>query len=148
MGISNYAGRESYALGREDLHLAPGEGAVPFDAVFSAIHFPKEPDFAPPYHPYTETLLAAVPEPVPSARAQLLAKDVQEAEPPARGCCFQRRCPRRIGSICDDETPSSQIAATGHVIRCHIPLEELRKSQVDLISTADIPTHGIVTDGQ
>ena len=40
--------------------------------------------YAPPYHPYTETLLAAVPEPVPGARAQLLAKDVQESEPPAQ----------------------------------------------------------------
>ena len=104
--------------------------------------------YAPPYHPYTETLLAAVPEPVPGARAQLLAKDVQEAEPPARGCCFQRRCPRRIGSICDDETPPSQFAAEGHVIRCHIPLEELRESQVDLISTSNIATHGVEVDAQ
>ena len=102
--------------------------------------------YAPPYHPYTETLLAAAPEPVPGARAQLLAKDVQEAEPPARGCCFQRRCPRRIGSICDDETPPSQFAAEGHVIRCHIPLEELRESQVDLISPAEIATHGVEAD--
>ena len=104
--------------------------------------------YAPPYHPYTETLLAAVPEPVPGARAQLLAKDVQEAEPPARGCCFQRRCPRRIGSICDDETPPSQFAAEGHVIRCHIPLEELRESQVNLISTSNIATHGVEVDAQ
>ena len=104
--------------------------------------------YAPPYHPYTETLLAAVPEPVPGARAQLLAKDVQETDPPARGCCFQRRCPRRLGSICDDETPPSQFAAEGHVIRCHIPLEELRESQVDLISPADIATHGVEADAR
>ena len=98
---------------------------------------PVEDIYAPPYHPYTETLLAAVPEPVPGARARLLAKDVQEAEPPARGCCFQRRCPRRVGSICDEEMPPGQFAAEGHVIRCHIPLEELRESQVDLISTSN-----------
>ena len=102
--------------------------------------------YAPPYHPYTETLLAAVPEPVPGARAQLLAKDVQEADPPARGCCFQRRCPRRIGSICDDETPPSQFAAEGHVIRCHIALEELRESQVDLISAPKVAGHGLKSD--
>jgi len=94
---------------------------------------PVEQIYAPPYHPYTETLLAAVPEPVPGARARLLAKDVQEAEPPARGCSFQRRCPRRIGSICDEETPAWQVVVEGHTIRCHIPLEELRASQVDLI---------------
>jgi peptide/nickel transport system ATP-binding protein len=93
---------------------------------------PVEQIYAPPYHPYTETLLAAVPEPVPGARARLLAKDMQEGEPPARGCSFQRRCPRRIGSICDEETPAWQVVVEGHTIHCHIPLEELRASQVDL----------------
>jgi peptide/nickel transport system ATP-binding protein len=87
--------------------------------------------YAPPYHPYTETLLAAVPEPVPGTRARLLAKDVQESEPPARGCPFQRRCPRRIGSICDEETPPWQAVAEEHFIGCHIPIEELQASQVE-----------------
>ena len=99
---------------------------------------PVERIYAPPFHPYTETLLAAVAEPVPGARARLLAKDVQEAEPPARGCCFQRRCPRRVGSICDEETPPWRVAVEGHLISCHIPLDELRESQVDLISTSSI----------
>ena len=36
----------------------------------------------------------------------------------------------------------SQFAAEGHVIRCHIPLEELRESQVDLISASNDATHG------
>jgi len=89
--------------------------------------------YTPPYHPYTETLLAAVPEPVPGTRPRLLAKDVQESEPPARGCSFQRRCPRRIGSICDEEAPPWQAVAEEHFIGCHIPLEELQASQVDLV---------------
>jgi peptide/nickel transport system ATP-binding protein len=108
---------------------------------------PVERIYAPPYHPYTETLLAAVPEPVPGARARLLAKDVQEAEPPARGCSFQRRCPRRVGSICDEETPPWRVAAEGHVISCHIPLEELRESQVDPIRTSNAAAHAVVVDG-
>ncbi|TDI84551.1 MAG: ABC transporter ATP-binding protein, partial [Chloroflexi bacterium] len=108
---------------------------------------PVEQIYAPPYHPYTETLLAAAPEPVPGARARLLAKDVQEAEPPARGCCFQRRCPRRVGSICDEETPPWRVAAEGHVISCHIPLDELRESQVDLTSTFSAAAHPVVVDG-
>ena len=45
MGISPYSGRRSFALGRGDLHLGPGEGAIPFDEVFSAIDFPQEPVF-------------------------------------------------------------------------------------------------------
>ena len=104
--------------------------------------------YAPPYHPYTETLLAAAPEPVPGARAQQLAKDVQEAEPPRRGCWFQRRCARRIGSICDDETPPAQLVAEGHVIRCHIPLEELRESQAHLAVTDDAARQQSVAAGQ
>ena len=95
--------------------------------------------YAPPYHPYTETLLAAVPEPVPGTRARLLAKDVQEFQPPARGCPFQRRCPRRVGSVCDEETPSWQAVVEEHFIGCHIPLEELQACQVDLIR-ASVPS--------
>jgi peptide/nickel transport system ATP-binding protein len=91
--------------------------------------------YAPPYHPYTETLLAAVPEPVPGTRARLLAKDVQESEPPAQGCSFQRRCPRRIGSICDEETPSWQTVAKEYFIGCHIPLEELQASCLNVATS-------------
>jgi peptide/nickel transport system ATP-binding protein len=99
---------------------------------------PAERIYALPYHPYTETLLAAVPEPVPGARARLLARDVQEAEPPARGCSFQRRCPRRIGAICDEEIPPRQVADKGYIIRCHITLEELQASQVDIIRASTL----------
>ena len=45
MGIPAYSGGTSFALGRGDLHLAPGEGAIPFDAVFSDIDFPRKPVF-------------------------------------------------------------------------------------------------------
>ena len=45
MGIPAYSGPTSFALGRGDLHLAPGEGAIPFDEVFSAIDFPRKPVF-------------------------------------------------------------------------------------------------------
>jgi sugar phosphate isomerase/epimerase len=45
MGISAYSGRTSLALGRGDLHLAPGDGAVPFNEVFSTIDFPQKPVF-------------------------------------------------------------------------------------------------------
>ena len=45
LGISAYSSRTNFALGRGDLHLAPGEGAVPFDEVFSTIDFPQKPVF-------------------------------------------------------------------------------------------------------
>ena len=89
--------------------------------------------YAPPYHPYTETLLAAVPEPIPGLRPLLLATDVPELAPPPTGCPFQRRCPRRVGTICDEVTPPLQIPADGHMIACHIPLEDLRSTQTSMV---------------
>ncbi len=78
-----------------------------------------------PAHPYTEVLFGAVLEPDPDARPTLTAADVVEMSPPARGCPFQRRCPRKLGSLCDEENPPWRQGAKGHRIRCHIPLEEL-----------------------
>lgn len=92
--------------------------------------------YAPPYHPYTETLLGAILEPDPATKPKLLASDTPELGPPARGCVFQRRCPYRE-SICDEETPSWQSPGErdSHRIRCHIPLSELMATQTDVIAT-------------
>ena len=90
---------------------------------------PAQSVYALPSHPYTEVLLGAVLEPDPDVRPALVAEDVVELFPPARGCPFQRRCPRRVGDICDDETPPWRPAESGHAIRCHIPPAELRGMQ-------------------
>ena len=83
--------------------------------------------YSPPYHPYTETLLGAILVPDPDYKPQLLASDTPELAPPATGCSFQRRCPYRLGDICDQETPPWQKLSTDHDhrIRCHIPIDEL-----------------------
>jgi peptide/nickel transport system ATP-binding protein len=84
--------------------------------------------FAPPYHPYTEALLAAVPVADGSwqKRKIVLEGQVPSAVNPPPGCPFASRCPRRIGPLCDREPPPSMEAAAGHLIACHIPLAELR----------------------
>ncbi|MBE0455050.1 dipeptide ABC transporter ATP-binding protein [Roseovarius autotrophicus] len=79
-----------------------------------------------PNHPYTEVLLGAVLAPDPDHVPRLLAEDGVELAPPARGCPFQRRCPVKRGSTCETDTPPARDAGGGHVIRCHIPIEELR----------------------
>ncbi|MDI3338761.1 ABC transporter ATP-binding protein [Defluviimonas aestuarii] len=81
--------------------------------------------YAAPSHPYTEVLLGAVLEPDPDTVPTLSAADIVELSPPARGCPFQRRCPRKIGPQCDTETPPWQDDGHGHAIRCHIPREAL-----------------------
>jgi peptide/nickel transport system ATP-binding protein len=90
---------------------------------------PSENVYRLPSQPYTEVLLGAVLEPDPDARPALAAEDVADLFPPAKGCPFQRRCPRRIGDICDNETPPWQPTELGHAIRCHIPLAELHRMQ-------------------
>ncbi|MEI6760090.1 MAG: ABC transporter ATP-binding protein [Betaproteobacteria bacterium] len=81
--------------------------------------------YAMPSHPYTEVLLGAVLEPVPDKAPILLADDIVELAPPAKGCPFQRRCPKKVGDICMTTTPPWQMAPSGHGICCHIPRDQL-----------------------
>ena len=86
---------------------------------------PSDKVYALPSHPYTEVLLGAVLEPDPDTAPTLVAEDVVELSPPAKGCPFQRRCPHRVGEICDTDTPPWQETGGGHAIRCHISLADL-----------------------
>jgi peptide/nickel transport system ATP-binding protein len=93
---------------------------------------PAEAIYAPPYHPYTEALLSAVPMPDPMAQPHRirLAGTVPSAIDPPSGCRFHTRCPRRVllpdgGRICETTVPPWRDAG-GHRILCHIPLETLR----------------------
>ena len=85
--------------------------------------------FSPPYHPYTEALLSAVPiaDPEVEKRRIVLEGNLPSVLNPPKGCPFATRCPRKLGTICDDEPPPVVFAADRHAIACHIPLEELRE---------------------
>lgn len=85
--------------------------------------------FNPPYHPYTEALLSAVPiaDPNVHKREIVLEGPLPSVLNPPKGCPFETRCHRKIGKICEDERPPVRKAAAGHNIACHIPLEELRR---------------------
>jgi peptide/nickel transport system ATP-binding protein len=88
--------------------------------------------YAPPFHPYTEELLLAVPEinpavrrtPAPRTDAALVINGAEHA------CPFADRCPLKIGPVCDHEPPPWRATSETHAIRCHIPLEELRAKAV------------------
>jgi peptide/nickel transport system ATP-binding protein len=86
--------------------------------------------FAAPHHPYTEALLSAVPalEGEERPRIRLEGEIPSAAEPPS-GCVFHTRCPRKLGEICELEEPPLAEVEPGHTLRCHIPLEELRRLQ-------------------
>jgi len=93
--------------------------------------------FAPPYHPYTEALLSAVP--IADTRYKK-KRIVLEGSPPSAlkppsGCPFHTRCHRKIGTICETELPPTLETEDGHRIACHIPADDL--SQIDpVVSTA------------
>lgn len=86
----------------------------------------------PPFHPYTEALLSAVPTLDPNGQPHPIRLEGETPSPveTPKGCPFHTRCPRSLGRICQEETPPWQTQGDGHRIFCHIPLEELGQ-QVD-----------------
>jgi peptide/nickel transport system ATP-binding protein len=87
--------------------------------------------FAPPYHPYTEALMSAVPIADPDIQRDriILEGNVPSPNERPKGCPFATRCHRKVGPICDEEVPPERRAGDGHRIACHIPLEQLRATE-------------------
>jgi peptide/nickel transport system ATP-binding protein len=91
---------------------------------------PAETVFDPPHHPYTEALLSAVPTLEGEQRERIdLEGEIPSAANPPSGCVFHTRCPRKLGEICELEEPPLAEVEPEHLMRCHIPLEELRELQ-------------------
>ncbi len=95
---------------------------------------PAESIYSPPYHPYTESLLAAVPVPDPSIEQSHIRLEGSIPSPvnPPSGCRFHTRCPRRNllpngGAICEQEVPPWHEVTAEHRVHCHIPLETLKE---------------------
>ncbi|MEM7025573.1 MAG: ABC transporter ATP-binding protein, partial [Pseudomonadota bacterium] len=78
--------------------------------------------FSPPYHPYTEALLSAIPIADTSVHKKqiVLQGDIPSAVNPPPGCPFQTRCPRKIGPICEEQEPPIRDFGNNHKIACHI----------------------------
>ncbi|RMA42412.1 dipeptide ABC transporter ATP-binding protein [Rhodophyticola porphyridii] len=81
--------------------------------------------FSPPYHPYTEALLSAVPIADTSVEKKhiVLEGDIPSAMNPPSGCPFQTRCRWKSevpGNLCETEVPPQRTMAAGHEIKCHL----------------------------
>ncbi|MHB9150166.1 MAG: dipeptide ABC transporter ATP-binding protein [Thermoleophilia bacterium] len=96
----------------------------------------------PPFHPYTEALVSAVPVADPDVKQNpiRLSGTVPSAMNIPTGCRFHPRCPRFLGDICRDQEPPWRHGEGGHRIYCHIPLEELTRLQADTLVLAPEPT--------
>ncbi len=86
--------------------------------------------FAGPHHPYTEALLSAVPsvDGDPPDRIRLHGEVPSAIDVPS-GCVFHTRCPRALGATCAATEPPLVEVEPGHQLRCHIPIDELRRLQ-------------------
>ncbi len=81
--------------------------------------------FSPPYHPYTEALLSAVPiaDTKVIKKRIVLEGDIPSAMNPPPGCPFQTRCRWKSqvpGGLCDTVVPPVRMLAEGHQIKCHL----------------------------
>ncbi len=68
---------------------------------------------APPYHPYTQALLAAVTHDAAADAPAAAAVD-------HGGCPFRARCPHSM-AVCADQSPALRAVTPTHSIACHLP---------------------------
>ncbi|MDG4648392.1 ABC transporter ATP-binding protein [Roseibacterium sp. SDUM158017] len=90
--------------------------------------------FSPPYHPYTEALLSAVPIADTRVHKQniVLEGDIPSAMDPPPGCPFQTRCrwkDKVPGDLCETEVPPMRRMAEGHEVKCHLADEILERME-------------------
>jgi oligopeptide/dipeptide ABC transporter ATP-binding protein len=81
-----------------------------------------------PRHPYTRSLLSAVPVPDPAAQRQriVLTGDVPSPTAPPPGCPFHPRCPHpKKDARCRTEAPALRTVATGQLAACHFAEEPM-----------------------
>ena len=90
--------------------------------------------FQPPYHPYTEALLSAVPiaDTHVEKKRIVLEGDIPSAVNPPPGCPFQTRCRWKAqvpGGLCDTTMPEVQVLEGGHQIKCHLSHDILSRME-------------------
>jgi len=84
----------------------------------------KEKLYEDPLHPYTQSLLSAIPVADPTAKKDriILEGDVPSPVDPPSGCRFHPRCPKAFDK-CSIEEPVFKDYGDGHFAACHL-LEE------------------------
>ena len=94
---------------------------------------PADELYATPLHPYTISLLSAVPIPDPAVETArkpiLLAGDLPSPANPPPACRFHTRCPYVQPTRCRDDAPPLRELRPGHHVACHWA-EEIHAGQI------------------
>jgi peptide/nickel transport system ATP-binding protein len=105
--------------------------------------------FSPPYHPYTEALLSAIPIADTSVVKKhiVLEGDIPSAMNPPPGCPFQTRCRYKHlvpGNRCETELPPNRELGDGHRSLCWLSDEVLATMEpvIKIVEEDDEPDHG------
>jgi len=88
-----------------------------------------------PRHPYTQALLAAIPEADPvltrtKERLELRSHDIPSLLEMPSGCTFHPRCPWHQPGVCDRTVPRDVLLRDGRQIACHIVAREEEKEEI------------------
>jgi peptide/nickel transport system ATP-binding protein len=85
--------------------------------------------FRGPHHPYTEALLSSAPSLDGRPRERVALKgEIPNLIELQTGCVFNSRCPRRLGARCETEEPPLREIESGHVLRCHLSIDQLGRA--------------------
>lgn len=89
-----------------------------------------------PHHPYTQSLLSAVPVPDPDVQKTreriILAGDPPSPIDPPTGCRFHTRCPI-AQAVCSKDVPELREVAPGHRCACHFAEKfPIKETHIDL----------------
>jgi peptide/nickel transport system ATP-binding protein/oligopeptide transport system ATP-binding protein len=87
--------------------------------------------FANPLHPYTQGLLASLPDSISEGERRLNFIPGQPPQNPGAvvGCPFRARCPKALPGICEKPLPTLLMAdptTKDHIVRCHLYTDEGR----------------------
>ncbi|MDN4075961.1 ABC transporter ATP-binding protein [Fictibacillus terranigra] len=81
----------------------------------------KDSLYEEPLHPYTQSLISAVPIPNPRIKREriVLQGDIPSPSNPPSGCTFHTRCPF-VTDLCKSQIPAFKETRPGHFTACHL----------------------------